>query len=76
MNVSLPHCLKMLNVRFPHFLLSALNEAASLWAKKLKKCFKKTVEIFAYLEIISYLCSVIKSNGRGWRKHRIQEAKT
>ncbi len=66
MNVSLPHCLKMLNVRFPHFLLSALNEAASLWAKKLKKCFKKTAEIFAYLEIISYLCSVIKSNGRGW----------
>ena len=76
MNVSFPHCLKMLNVRFPHFLLSALNEAASLWAKKLKKCFKKTAEIFAYLEIISYLCSVIKSNGNGWRKHRIQEAKT
>ena len=66
MNVSLPHCLKMLNVRFPHFLLSALNEAASLWAKKLKKCLKKTVEIFAYLEIILYLCSVIKSNGNGW----------
>ena len=76
MNVSLPHCLKMLNVRFPHFLLSALNEAASLWAKKLKKCFIKTPEIFGCLEIISYLCSVIKSNGRGWRKHRIQEAKT
>ena len=66
MNVSLPHCLKMLNVRFPHFLLSALNEAASLWAKKLKKCFKKTAEIFAYLEIILYLCSIIKSNGNGW----------
>jgi len=56
----------MLNVRFPHFLLSALNEAASLWAKKLKKYFKKTAEIFAYLEIILYLCSVIKSNGNGW----------
>ena len=66
MNVSLPHCLKMLNVRFPHFLLSALNEAASLWAEYFKKNFKKTAEIFAYLEIISYLCSVIQSNGRGW----------
>ena len=41
MNVSLPHCLKMLNVRFPHFLLSALNEAASLWAEYFKKNFKK-----------------------------------
>ena len=66
MNVSLPHCLKMLNVRFPHFLLSALNEAASLWAEYFKKNLKKTAEIFAYLEIILYLCSVIKSNGRGW----------
>ena len=66
MNVSLPHCLKMLNVRFPHFLLSALNEAASLWAEYFKKNLKKSTEIFGCLEIILYLCSVIKSNGRGW----------
>ena len=59
MNVSLPHCLKMLNVRFPHFLLSALNEAASLWAKKLKKCFKKKQR--KYLHIWKLFCIFVVS---------------